>query len=250
MPGNNNLNMIFHHIRVKLYKNNLKNVEGAYIVKTDNDRILSFEDVCRIMKTRGGVTGNYEDLLQNLRQYYNEVAYQLCDGFAVTNGLYTIYPNIGGSFNSVNEARDRKKHPIDFRFRARLKLRELAENITVDVAGLANTSGCIDTFTDYDVNSSNDVFAPGHQFAIHGSKIKIAGDNPDNGVYFAPAEDPSKAVKATRIADNTYKKITGIVPDDVHGLYHIEIRTQYTGATNTLLKKPRAITSTFTIEAA
>ena len=50
-------NMILHRIRVKLYTNNLKNVEGAYIARTDNDKTLDIEDVCTIMKTRGDVTG-------------------------------------------------------------------------------------------------------------------------------------------------------------------------------------------------
>jgi len=249
MPSNDNLNMLFHNIRVKLYANNLKNVEGAYIARTVNERTISIEDVCRNMKTRGKVTGNDEYLVINLRQYYDEVAHLLCDGYAVTNGYYTVYPNIGGSFNSVNEAHDYEKHPIDFRFSACVKLRELAKNITVNVEGLADASGYIDTFTDYDANSVNDVFAPGHQFAIHGSKIKIAGESPDNGVYFVPAEDLSRAVKVTRIGENTQAKVTGIVPEVGHGLYRIEIKTQYSGATNTPLKKSRAITSTFTIEA-
>jgi len=35
----------------------------------------------------------------------------------VSNGYYSIHPNIGGTFDNVNEAHDHIKHPIFFRFR-------------------------------------------------------------------------------------------------------------------------------------
>ena len=214
MPSTNNLNMIFHRIRVKLYPNYLPQVDGAYIARTDNDKTLSMEDVCTALKTRSGFSGNYDDLVQYVRQFNDEVAYQLCDGYAVTNGYYTIHPNIGGVFDSVNEAHDHQRHPISFRFGIRAKLRDLIKSIVVDVDGIANTAGYIDTFSDYeaDNDSVNGSYVPGNMFAIHGHKIKIAGDDPSVGVYFVPVEDPSKAVKVERIADNSATKISGIAP--------------------------------------
>ena len=87
--------MLLHHIRVKLYPNYLKTANsakgshGAYIAKTASDKSVSIEDVCQILKTRGGFAGNFEALLDYVRQYYNEVAYQLCDGYTVNNGFYS-----------------------------------------------------------------------------------------------------------------------------------------------------------------
>ena len=246
----NNLNMILHNIRIKLYPNHLPKVEGSYIARTNNEKTLTIEDVCTAMKTRGGFTGSYETLLENVRQYYDEVAYQLCDGYAVTNGYYYIYPNIGGTFNSVTEIHDHKKHPISFRFGMRGKLRKLIEDIAVEVEGIADGSGYIDSFIDFEEDSFNSLFLPGNQFAIHGHKIKLAGDDPGVGLYFVPVDDPSKAVKVTRLAENSPSRITGIAPNTEHAYNRIEIRTQYSGATNRTLKKPRIIKSTFVLEAA
>ena len=243
--------MIFHYIRVKLYPNYLNTVEGAYIARTDSDKSLSMEDVCKILKTRGGFSGNYEDLIDYVRQYYKEVAYQLCDGYTVNNGFYSIHPNIGGTFDSVNEAHNHEKHPIGFRFSARPKLRELIKHIEVNVDGLADTNGYIDTFTDNEEDGFvNDYFIPGHMFTIHGHKIKIEGTDPSVGVYFIPVMDPSKAVKVARIAKNNPSEITGIAPDTEHSLNRIEIRTQYSGTVDRCLKKVRTMTSTFTLEVA
>jgi hypothetical protein len=244
------IGFILHNIRIKLYPNYLQNTEGAFFARTNSEKTLSAEDICVALKTRGGFMGNLDDLLDNIRQYNDEVAYQLCDGFAVTNGYYTIHPNIGGTFKSVGEAHDHKKHPIGFRFGTRAKLRNLVKHITVEVEGIADTAGYIDTFTDNEEDSVNGLFMPGNIFALHGNKIKIAGEDPDNGVYFVPEDVPSMAVKVDRIAENSASKITGIAPDTGHVFNRIEVRTQYNGSSSSFLKSPRAITAGFIIESA
>jgi hypothetical protein len=87
-------------------------------------------------------------------------------------------------------------------------------------------------------------------FALHGNKIKIAGEDPDNGVYFVPENDPSKAVKVERIAENNPCKIIGIAPNTGHVYNRIEVRTQYNGSGSSFLKKPRVVKTTFVVEAA
>jgi hypothetical protein len=82
----NDVNEVLHRIRVKLYPNYLPNAEGAYIARTDSEASLSIEDVCASLKNRGGFTGNYDDLTDRIKQYFDEMAYQLCDGFAVNTG--------------------------------------------------------------------------------------------------------------------------------------------------------------------
>jgi len=245
---NKDIEEVLHHIRVKLYKNYLRNVKGKYIARTDNEASLSIEEVCAALVNRGGFKGNYNDLVEYVKQYIDEVAYQLCDGYAVNNGYFSIHPNIGGSFNSAAELFDRKKHPISFRFRTLSKLRRLMQFISVEIEGVADIGGYIGEFYDYEEDSVNTLYAPGNMFAINGHKLKIAGDDPGVGVFFVPVDDPSKAVKATRIAENMPAKITGAAPHTGFRLNRIEIRTQYTGAINTPLKNPRVITSGFTLE--
>jgi hypothetical protein len=245
----NNVNEVLHRIRVKLYPNYLPQVDGAYIARTSNEASLSIEDVCAALKNRGGFTGNYGDLIENIRQFFDEMAYQLCDGFAVSTGYFSVHPNVGGTFNSSTETHDPKKQPVTFRFRTLSALRNLAKLIVIDVDGLADVTGYIDNFTDIEEKSINGIFLPGNLFTINGYKIKVAGDNPSVGVYFVPLDDPSKAAKVTRIAENTAANIIGIAPNTGYMHNKIEIRTQYSGS-NTLLKAPRVISSSFNIEAA
>ena len=246
----NNVQEVLHRIRVKLYPNYLPNVEGTYIARTDSEASLSIEQVCAALKNRGGFGGDYEDLVEGVKQFFDEAAYQLCDGFAVNTGYYTIHPNVGGTFNGVNEAHDHKKHPLSFRFRTLSKLRRLVEHIAIDIEGVADTAGWIDEFIDTDEDSVNTLYVPGDQFIIHGHKIKVAGDDPGVGVYFVPGDDPAQAVKVSRIAENTPTKIIGIAPTVEHMHNRIEIRSQFNGSTSSFLKTPRVITSVFVLEEA
>jgi hypothetical protein len=238
----NNVNEVLHRIRVKLYPNYLPKVEGAYIARTDNEASLSIEEVCAALKNRGGFTGNYDDLVEHVRQFFDEAAYQLCDGFAVNAGYFSVHPNVGGTFDKVTEGHDAGKHPVTFRFRTRAPLRALAEHIVVDIEGLADSSGYIDEFVDITTGAVNETLTPGGMFSAAGHKIKVKGDNPEVGVYFVSAADPSQRVKVSgRLAENAASKLIGIIPAGLAaGAYTLEVVTQYTHG-GAPLKEPRTI---------
>jgi hypothetical protein len=249
MASINPINEVLHRIKVKLYPNYLTHVEGAYLARTDNEASLSIEDVCAALKNRGGFTGNYNDLVEFVVQFFDELAYQLCDGFAVNTGYFSVHPNVGGTFDKVTEGHDRQKHPITFRYRTNAPLRALAGRIAVEVEGLADVQGYIDEFVDVTTESVDETVTSGGQFVISGHKIKVAGDTPEVGVYFADADDPSRRLKVSgRLAENTVSKVIGVVPALSAGKWKVEVTTRYSGGSNPL-KEPRTITSAFTLTA-
>jgi hypothetical protein len=200
--------MVLHHIRAKLYPNHLQNVEGNYLARTDTDRTLNVKDVCTAAKTRGGYLGDVNEMLNAVEWYNSELAYQVCDGYAVSNDWFTIYPHISGAFESPHDAADPEKHKVIARLSVRKRFRDSTKNTTVSIDGLADT----------------------------------------NGVYFVPTNKTSPAVKMARVGENTPSKIMGIAPDTKYAYNRIEIRTQYSGSGNTFPKEQRVITSLFTME--
>jgi len=225
-----------------------ESLQMSDIAGTTHKAEVTIEDICAAMKNRGGFDGSYEDALQTVRHFYMEMAYQLCDGFSVNTGYFTIHPNIGGTFKDDKEAHDHKKHPITFRFQSLKALRDLRDNIEVIIDGIADTQGYIAEFFDVDEDATNTVIVPGDQFVMTGHKIKVAGDDPAVGVYIVPVENAAAAKKVKRIAENTSSKIIGIVPESTgHFLNRVEIRTQFSGGSFSL-KTPRIITSSFIIE--
>ncbi|MDR2632488.1 MAG: hypothetical protein LBC51_02560 [Treponema sp.] len=171
----NNINEVLHRIRVKLYPNYLPGVVGAYIARTDNEATLTIEDICAALKNRGGFTGNYDDLVECVRQFFDEAAYQLCDGFAVNAGYFSVHPNVGGTFDKATEGHDTGKHPVAFRFRTRAPLRALAEHIAVDLEGLADSSGYIDEFVDISAEAVNETLSPADSSPFQATRSKWPG---------------------------------------------------------------------------
>jgi len=246
----NNEKEAIQRMHVKLYPNYRPQEEGTYIARTSNETSLTIEQICTAIKNRGCFEGNYGDLIENVRQFFDEMAYQLCDGYVVNTGYFSIHPNIGGTFDSEKEAYDHKKHPISFCLRTRAAMRRLVKHIAVEVDGLADSTGWIDEFTDFNLDSVNGIFLEDNIFKISGHKIKIAGDDPACGVYIVPVNAPAKAAKVTRIAENTTSTIIGRAVSTRQKYNKIEIRTQFSGSDTSLLKTPRTITSHFLIEEA
>jgi hypothetical protein len=103
----NDVNEVLHRIREKLYPNYLPTLEGAYIARTDNEAFLSIEEVCAALKNRGGFTGSYDDLVEHVRQFFDEAAYQLCDGFTVNAGYFSVHPNVAAPSTKLRRAATR-----------------------------------------------------------------------------------------------------------------------------------------------
>jgi hypothetical protein len=243
---------VLHKMRVKLFPNYLKNVDGKYVARTESEKMLFVKDVCGTAITRGGVEGITQDKYSNLVDlFFEEAAYLMCDGYCINfSSLFSAHPSVRGPFNSPNEIHDHVKHPIDFTFRIMAKMRRLAQFIKVEIIGISDANAYIDEFIDYEANNAlNVVYTPGDQFAIHGHKIKLAGADPGVGLFLVPEGAPQSAVKIARMAENSPSRLTGTLPASTgHGKSKLEIRTQYSGVAEKPLKTLRVITSPFTLE--
>jgi len=235
---------VLHKIRVRLYPSNLPRGGGMLYARTDSEAELSLEGVAAELKTRGGFTGNYQDLIAHSRQFLDEIVYQLCDGFAVNLGYFSIRPVVGGFFESEHESA--RGHPVTFRFRTRAPLRALAKEIEIEVES-AKGPGRIESCFDLDSGEMNGRITPGGIFTVTGGKLKITGNAPDCGLYFASALDNGRRFKVTgKLAVNASSKLCGVAPPMPPGDYHIVIVSQY-AVGGTPLKTPRMVVSEFTV---
>ncbi|MDR1837160.1 MAG: DUF4469 domain-containing protein, partial [Treponema sp.] len=194
----NKVDEVLHRIRIKLRPSRLPGADGLYSARVSGDAALSVEEVCAALKLRGGFTGSYDDAVMITKLVLGETAYQLCDGFSVNLGYFSIHPSVGGFFKSLNEEPDRERHPVRFRFRTRRPMRELSKYIEIEVEQ-ADSGGCIDTFVDFDSASVNKTVTPGGLFIMTGIKLKVRGGNPECGLYFVSTEKPSVRIKASGV---------------------------------------------------
>jgi hypothetical protein len=232
-----------HRIRVHLYENYLPKAKakGKYFARTNHEAMLDIEQVCASLKDRGGSVSQYDALVFDVKQFFNELIYQICDGFAVNCGYFSIHPNIGGTFDSPNETYDPKKNPIDIRYRTRKALKEALKHVTVEIVGLANVDAYVDEFLDVQSDTVDETLTPSYDFIISGEKIKIAGDDPSVGIYFVDANNPNVTVKVDdKLTENGATKLIGRIPALTAGGYKVRIVTQYTSG-GALLKASRTV---------
>jgi hypothetical protein len=196
-----------------------------------NEPVLTVEEVCAKLKERGSYTGSYEDLVKHVKLFFNEMSFQLFDGFAVNTGYFSVHPVIDETGSSI---------------KTRTLLRRLAKAIVINVEDKANR-GYIKYFTDTGTGMVNERITPGSTFIAAGSKIKVEGDNPDCGVWFVSMVDASLRFKVLKeLEDNTSEKVSGIIPIIPAGKYSIEIKTQY-AEKGVLLKEPRTIKGAYVL---
>ena len=238
---------VFHRIRVKLYPNYIPGITGKYLGRTISEKTLTVKEVCDAMFLRGGFRGDPAEVEQYIALFNREVAHQLCDGFAVSTGYYSIHPSVGGTFDSKLEGVSPDKHPITFSFRVLEPLRKLVDDIEVFVDGLAESGAFINEFLDVTSDLINQKATVGGQFILTGNKIKIAGDAQDVGLYFTTPGAPDAAIKAGKLALNDPNRLVGIIPELLPDKpWALEVRTQYTNG-STILKEVRTIASEFTV---
>ncbi|MDR0635711.1 MAG: DUF4469 domain-containing protein [Treponema sp.] len=238
---------VFHRIRVRLYLNYIAGIKGKYFARTVSERTLSVKEVCDAMFLRGGFRGDPTEVEQYIALFNREVAHQLCDGFAVSTGYYSIHPSVGGTFDSKQEGVSPEKHPITFSFRVLEPLHKLVDDIEVFVEGLAESGAFINEFTDVTTDLINQKATVGGQFILTGNKIKIVGDAQDIGLYFTTPGTPDVAIKVDKLALNDPNRLIGVIPALLPDKpWTLEAHTQYTNGSN-FLKEVRIIVSEFTV---
>ena len=101
----------------------------------------------------------------------------------------------------------------------------------------ADAAASISLVKDIKSGSVNDLLTPGRNLRISGNKIKVAGEHPDNGIFFVDAAGARTRVDADEIVTNNPSEVIIVIPALPSGVYTLEIVTQY--AARTFLKDPR-----------
>jgi len=230
---------ILHKIKAYLYDNLLtKDNPNDFIARTVSERSLSIKEICETAVNRGGADVTAAAMEHAAELFLKEMAYQLCDGYSVNTGYFTAGTQIRGVFDSPTETFNNQKHSILFQFNQGEKLRAEIPNIEINILGVADASSAILQVKDVKSGTVNDILTPGRNLKIAGSKIKVAGDNPANGIYFVnTATEARTQVEADEIVVNNPSELIVVIPNLSAGAYRLEVVTQY--AAGSLLKEPR-----------
>ncbi|OJX30744.1 MAG: hypothetical protein BGO86_11455 [Chryseobacterium sp. 36-9] len=230
---------VLHKIKAYLYENLLtKDNPNDYIARTVSERSLNVKQICETAVNRGGADVSAAAMEHATTLFLKEMAYQLCDGFSVNTGYFTAGTQIRGVFDSPSETFSSDKHNILFQFNQGEKLRAEIPNIEVSILGIADSACSILQVTDVKSGSVNDLITPGRNLKISGNKIKVAGDNPNNGVFFVNSTTQERVVvESNDMVTNNPSELIIVIPDLASGTYTLEVLTQFSGTQ--MLKEPR-----------
>jgi len=230
---------ILHKIKAYLYDHALtQNNPNDFIARVSSERSLSIKEICEAAVTRGGADVSAAAMEHAAGLFLKEMAYQLCDGYSVNTGYFNASTQIRGVFDSPTESFNSSKHSILFQFNQGEKLRAEIPNIEIDILGVADAGGAILEVKDVKSGSINDVITPGKNLRIKGYKIRVAGANPENGIFLInTASNERIRISDDEIVVNNPSEVIVVLPALEPGQYSLEVVTQYSG--NTEVKEPR-----------
>jgi hypothetical protein len=230
---------ILHKIKAYLYDNALtKDNPNDFVARVSSERSLSVEDISTSAVQRGGADISVAAMEHAVNLFLKEMSYSLCDGFSVNTGWFTASVHIKGVFDSPNEQFNRDKHTVLFEFQQGSLLRKELETVNVEVLGVAETGLSILQVVDVKTGSINDLLTPNRNLKIAGHKLKIAGDNPANGVYFVNQDTQERRqVEPSDVVTNNPSELIVVIPELTAGEYKLEVTTQY--AVGAIVKEPR-----------
>jgi len=229
-----------HKIKAFLYDNVLTEDPYDFMARVVAERSLSVRNICDTAVSRGGASISADSMEHAVNLWLKEMAYRLCDGFSVNTGWFTVSPHIKGVFNSPTESFNPAKHTLTFLFNQGSLLRREIETTEVQILGIADSSLNIAQVTDVKTASVNDLLTPNRNLRISGSRLKIAGDNPLNGVCFVSQDTQERIrVEASDIVTNNPSELIIVIPALAAGTWKVEVTTQYlTGGG--FLKEPKS----------
>ena len=235
----------FHKMKGYLYDNLLTPDPNDFYLRIKPEASLGVKDISLSASKRGGADISPDAMTHAVNLWLKELAYRACDGFAINTGWFTVQPSVKGVFNSPNERFNAAKHSVAFDFKQGSLMRKEIAGVQIDILGVASTGLSIGQVTDVRTGSVNDLLTPGRNLRITGSRLRIAGENTANGVYFVCFETGVRTkVDEADIATNNPSELMIIIPQLPEGTYSLEVTTQFGsgGSGGQLLKEPRTTT--------
>jgi hypothetical protein len=230
---------ILHRIKAYLYENWLTPDPNDYVARVFSEGSLNAHEICVHAYERGGADISIEAMEHAINLFLKEMGYQLCDGFSINLGWFTVSVHIKGVFDSPTETFNPEKHTIVFEFHQGALLRKKLETVSVEVLGVAETGIVIAQVLDVKTGSVNDLLTPDRNLKISGYKVKIVGDNPTIGICFIGEDGSRVQVDPTDIVTNNPSELIIMIPQLRAMKYQLEITTQFSGNTKIFLKEPR-----------
>jgi len=225
---------------VELYDLAITPGSNKYFGKVVTKRFLKEDDLVNIAVMRR--TELNATTLRAAIEILQEVAMEeLLNGASVNFGPGVFKLAVNGAFTSEKPEWNKEEHKLVLQVTPTTQLSRLMEDVEVNVRGVAQVKTCINTVRELPDGIINEAVTRGNAVELQGIKLKIAGDNPANGITLTNiASGEITVIPSERMVENLPKKIIFILPESLEPEdYQLELTTQYSNG-STLTKQPRS----------
>jgi division protein CdvB (Snf7/Vps24/ESCRT-III family) len=214
-------------LKYALLENLLTPNPDDYVAQLQNVTSHDLSSVIEKM-LEGGSTITKTDALAVLNRFFETITRISKDGETVNLDLFRTNLSITGVFESASDSFDPKRHSININANAGKLLKDAIAKVKLEKTSSVEALPHVLEVKDSISRTVNQHITANGVIEIVGSLLKIAGDNPKNGLYFIAAD--GKATKALTLIDNKPARLIAMVPNLPSGEYTLQITSQYNGA--------------------
>ena len=173
-----------------------------------------------------GSTITKTDTLAVLNAFFEVIEEVTRQGGTVHLELFKTQFSISGVFEGAADRFDADRHTVHLNLHAGKRLKQVLSGISLEKVTAEKALPHILEVKDSITGSVNGQLTAAGAASIIGSRLKIAGDDPENGVYFKNEE--GKVYKVQTLIENKPARLIVLMPSLEKGTYVLSIQTQYT----------------------
>ncbi|MDR1221051.1 MAG: DUF4469 domain-containing protein [Treponema sp.] len=178
-----------------------------------------------IMEIGAGLTRS--DVISVIEAEKQVISKIIVGGGAVNTELFNAFPSISGVFDSPDAPFDPAKHKVHIKLQPGVALRAAVADVKTKRVAAVVTGAVITAVTDLKTGAINATLTPGHDMKVSGVKVRIAGTDPDVGLYFVPSAGDVVKVDLSDVVVNNPSELIALIPALPAGTYRVRIVTQY-----------------------
>ncbi|UVD87794.1 DNA-binding domain-containing protein [Ornithobacterium rhinotracheale] len=198
---------------------------------------LGLKEVIEALQ-KEGMEIQTETAVDIITRFNRKASELVLNGYSVNTGLVYMRPAIKGVF--YDKSFDKEKHSVYVNVNQGLELRKASEDTKVEILGEQASPMSLFSITDKVTGKTDGTLTKGKNAEIKGTYLKIAGEDPKNGVTFKNLDNQKETkLPAENVVLNEPSRLLILVPADLaNGNYELRVTTQFSKG-NTMLKEPR-----------
>lgn len=209
-----------------LYKNHLTNGNDYFRAIVQPKGTIQLEGITERMVQHGS-TLTSQDISASLDEFFKTSFLLLLEGYNVNTPAFHMSLSIRGNFEGPMDTYDPTRHQLvilikptrsfqrDLQVKAQVRQQETNVPVPKPLKYFNPNNGDL-----------NDTLTPGGGATLHGHRLQVEPDDPDQGIFLVPADESPTRVEV--ILRNTDRELIFLVPGDLPaGEYQVQVRARF-----------------------